>query len=227
MQHRLAHRAKVALRQREYHGARLDLGEHRERIGIGGVDDVADIDLAEADHAVDRRRDGRVIELGLRRLDGGLIGVDGRLCLIDLGLLGVEFCCVSAFLSTSVLKRAKSFSASISCASSSLFLATAWSRAAWNGAGSILRQHVAFADVLALAEIDGNDLAVDLSADRDGIKRLDGAERVIIDRHVLLGRFGNYDRNRGRRWPWLFGYCAWRQKMTAAARAATAMPAIR
>ena len=58
MQHRFAHRAEVALRQRENHVARLDLGQHRERIGIGGVDDVADVDLAETDDAVDRCGDG-------------------------------------------------------------------------------------------------------------------------------------------------------------------------
>ena len=48
------------------------------------------IDLTEADHPVDRRRDVGIVELGLRRFDGGLIGGDRRLELIDLGLLRVD-----------------------------------------------------------------------------------------------------------------------------------------
>ncbi len=90
LQHRLAYRAEIALRQGEHHRAWLDLRQDRQRIDVVGMDDVADIDLAEADDAVDRRHDGRIIELRLRRLDGGLIGIDGRLRLVDLGLLGVE-----------------------------------------------------------------------------------------------------------------------------------------
>ncbi len=78
------------MRQREYHGARLDLRQDRERIDVVGVNDVADVDLAETDHAVDRRRNGGVIELSTRRLDGGLVGIDRGLCLVDLGLLGVD-----------------------------------------------------------------------------------------------------------------------------------------
>ncbi len=54
------------------------------------MDDVADVDLAKADDAVDRCRDRRVSELGLRRLDGALIGVDRGFEMIDLGLLQVD-----------------------------------------------------------------------------------------------------------------------------------------
>ena len=54
------------------------------------MDDVAGIDLAETDVAVDRRRDGRIGELRLRVLDGAVVGGDRGLELIDLGLLVVE-----------------------------------------------------------------------------------------------------------------------------------------
>ena len=54
------------------------------------MDDVAGIDLAEAHAAIDRRGDGRVVELGLRAFDRGLIGLDGRLELVDLGLLLID-----------------------------------------------------------------------------------------------------------------------------------------
>ena len=49
------------------------------------------------------------------------------------------------------------------------------------------RQHVALADLLALAEVDGNQLAGDLGADGDGVVGRHGAERVVIDRNVVLG----------------------------------------
>ena len=165
VQHRLAHRAEIALRQREDHGARLDLREHRERIDVIGVDDVADIDLTEADHAVDRRRNGGVIELGLRRLDGGLIGVDRRLCRVDFGLLGID---VLQRLGVPQHQRLEPRQVLLGVDQLRLVLALL-------GYGLIerglewrridFRQHVAFADVLALTEIDRDDLAVDLGAD--------------------------------------------------------------
>ena len=62
--------------------------------------DVAGVDLAEADAAVERRRDGRVGKLRLRRLDRGLVRLDRRLELVDLGLLLVD-----ALLGREVLLR--------------------------------------------------------------------------------------------------------------------------
>ena len=57
---------------------------------IGGMDDVAGIDLAEADIAVDRGDDRRVAELRLGAFDRGLVGQDGRLEVVDLGLLLID-----------------------------------------------------------------------------------------------------------------------------------------
>ena len=89
-QHRFAYRTEVVLRQREYHRTGLDLGQNGERSDIVGMDDVADIDLPESHDAVDRRDDGRKIELRLCRLDGGLIGIERSLGLVDLGLLRID-----------------------------------------------------------------------------------------------------------------------------------------
>ena len=86
----LADIAEVLLRQGEDHHRGLDLGQHGERLRIIWVDDVARIDLAEADPAIERGCDGRVGELGLRILDRALVGIDHRLELIDLGLLLIE-----------------------------------------------------------------------------------------------------------------------------------------
>ena len=65
VKHGFAHWTEIALRQRENHLGWLDLRQYRERIDVGGVDDVADVDLTEPDHAVDRRNDGGEIELCL------------------------------------------------------------------------------------------------------------------------------------------------------------------
>ena len=54
------------------------------------MDDVAGIDLAKADAAVDRRRNGGIGELGLRAFDRALVGFDHCLELIDLGLLRID-----------------------------------------------------------------------------------------------------------------------------------------
>ena len=198
MQHRLAHRTEIALRQREDHRARLDLREHRERIDVIGVDDVADIDLTEADHAVDRRRNGGVIELGFCRLDGGLIGVDRRFCRVDFGLLGID---VLQRLGVPQHQRLEPRQVLLGVDQLRLVLALL-------GYGLIerglewrridFREHVAFTDVLALTEIDRDDLAVDLGAQRDGVEGLDRAEGVVIDRDVLLCRLGDNNGNRRR-----------------------------
>ena len=52
--------------------------------------DVAGIDHAHAHAAVGGRHDIGVVEIGLRGLDGGDVGVDRGLGLIDLGLLQVD-----------------------------------------------------------------------------------------------------------------------------------------
>ena len=60
---------QLVFRRGEDHGDRLDLGDGHDA-GLGrGIDDIADVDLAEAGDAGDRRLDGGVIELGLRVLD--------------------------------------------------------------------------------------------------------------------------------------------------------------
>ena len=76
MQHRLAHARQILLRQREDRGHRTDLREDGQRILIIGMNDVARVNLAEADAAIERRGDGGVGELRLRVFDGTLVGVD-------------------------------------------------------------------------------------------------------------------------------------------------------
>ena len=83
---------------------RLDLGEHGDRRRVARMHDVAGIDLAEAGTAVDRRGDGGVAELRLGALDRGLVGLDGRLEVVDLGLLLVDGLLRASALVHQVLK---------------------------------------------------------------------------------------------------------------------------
>ena len=188
------------------------------------MDDIADIDLAEADHAVDRRRDGGVIELGPRRFDGGLVGVDRRLCLIDLGLLGVDVLLRLGVLDDQGLEARQILFVVDQLRLILAFLGDGLVESGLKRRRIDLRQHIAFANVLALAKIDGDNLAIDLGADGDGIEGRHSAERVIIDRHVLLRRFGDNDGNGAGVAAFAVWVLPWRQKITAAATHATAMP---
>ena len=148
------------------------------------------------DDAVDRRDNGRVIELGPRRLDRGLIGVDRRLVLIDLGLLRVE---VLHGLGVLAHQGAKSHQILLGVDQLRLvlpFFRDGLVEGRLQRCRIDLGEHIALVHVLTLAKIDGNDLAVDLGADGHGIQGHDGAERVIEDRNVLAPRRGRGHGNR-------------------------------
>src|SRR5882672_4735390 len=60
---------QARLGQREDQRNRMKLRDDDEAVGIRRADNVADVDLTNADHAVDRRRQTRVAELHLRRVN--------------------------------------------------------------------------------------------------------------------------------------------------------------
>jgi hypothetical protein len=76
--------------QREADPDRADLVDGDDTGRVGRAHDVADVDEARADPAVDRRADAAVAELHLRQIDLRLIGVDGALKLLGQRRLGVE-----------------------------------------------------------------------------------------------------------------------------------------
>ena len=80
---------QLVFRRGEDHRDRLDLGDGHDA-GLGrGIDDVADVDLAQPGDAGDRRLDGGVIELGLRVLDRAVSACDLRRQLRDGGALRI------------------------------------------------------------------------------------------------------------------------------------------
>src|SRR6202035_5368528 len=65
------------LRQREYQRDRLDLRDDYQAVRVCRVDDIAEVDLSNACHSVDRRRQPGVAQLHVRRFDKGLVGFHG------------------------------------------------------------------------------------------------------------------------------------------------------
>ena len=65
---------RIRLRQREDQRDRLDLRDVDEAVGIGRVNDVADVDLPDAGHPIDRRGETGVTEIDPRAFDDRLVG---------------------------------------------------------------------------------------------------------------------------------------------------------
>ena len=72
--HRLGDTWKVVLGKGEEHGNRVHLRDDHQARGVGGVDDVPNVDEANPRDAVDGRDDSRVFDVQSRRVDCGGIG---------------------------------------------------------------------------------------------------------------------------------------------------------
>ena len=189
---------QVGLRQREDHRDRLDLRGDHEPVGIGRMDDVADIDLTDADDAVDRRSQPRVAELNVGGIDERLIGFDGVLQLRHLRLLGVQQ------LRRGIARlRQRGVAVEIGQRIRQLRLIAVSVRRQLFDLGLIgtridLRQQIAGMDGLAFGEIDADELALNLAAHDNRIVSDDGADAGQIDRHVVLSDCAGDDRHRRR-----------------------------
>src|SRR5271169_2335242 len=71
------------LRERKYQRDRFDLRDDNEPVGVRRMDDVANVDLPNADHSIYRRSQPCVAELHVRGFDERLVRLDGRLQLRD------------------------------------------------------------------------------------------------------------------------------------------------
>ena len=65
---------ELVFRKREDHGDGLQLRDNEEAVGVGRMDDVAGVHLAQADDAVDGRRDSGVGDVDFGGLDSGAVG---------------------------------------------------------------------------------------------------------------------------------------------------------
>jgi hypothetical protein len=136
-------------------------------------------------------------------LDGGVVGVDRRLGLIDLGLLQIE-----VLLSFGVLGHQRLEPGEVFDGGDQRRLVLRLVRLGGIERGLIkpwidLGQDVAAGDALAFLEEHLFQLAVDLGVDADGEQRLHRAQAREIDRHVLTRcggdahRYGGTCRARG------------------------------
>ena len=197
--HGVADIVEGARRQGEQHGGRSRQHQRRERGLVVGVDDVAGIDQTHADTAVARRGDGGVFELGLRGLDGGVIGRHRGLELIDLALLLVDDLLRGDVREHQGLRACEVF---LGRGELGLVLGLLGPGLVERGLEQPrvdLRQHVALLDVLAFGEQHLLQLAVDLGMNGHGERRLHGPQPGQIDRHVLPADHGDAHRHAGAR----------------------------
>ena len=143
------------------------------------------------------RHDIGVVEIGLRGLDGRVVGGDRRLGLIDLGLLQVD-----VLLGFGVLEHERLEPGEVLHGGDQRRFIQRFVRFGGVERGLIepridLGQDIAAADALAFLEEHLLQLAVDLGVDADSEQRLHRAEPGEIDRHVLTGGGGDADRHGG------------------------------
>ena len=80
---------EFGLRQCENQRDRFDLGDVDQAVHVGRMDDIADIDLSDAGHAIDRRGQIGVAEIHPRAFDDRLIGLNDGNELVNNRLLRV------------------------------------------------------------------------------------------------------------------------------------------
>ena len=165
------------------------------------MDDVADIDLAHAGDAIDRRGQAGVAELDIGRFDQRLVGFDGALQLRHLRRLRLD-----------QLRRGPTLLAELGVAveiglgvCELGLIAIARGRQLVDlrlvGPRIDLCEQVAGMHGLPFGEGDLGDLSLDLAAHEDGVVGDDRADAAQIDRHVLLrDHAGDDGYRRCRRW---------------------------
>ncbi len=165
---------------------------------IARAHDVAGIDQPGAGAPVDRRADAAVVELHLRHVDGGLVGLDAGFQLRHQGFLGVQLLrgggpgfdepAVTIEVETGIVEQR-------------LILGLVGLRLLQRRRVRRrvdLDQHVAGVHVLALGKVDLDDLAVDPRAYQHAVQGLHGAEPGELDRNIGALDLAGHHRNGGR-----------------------------
>jgi hypothetical protein len=207
--HLLLDLRQISLGQGEDHRDRLELRHHDQAVGIGRMNDVADIELLDSGHAVDRGGDARVAELHLCALDDGLVRLDGGSELIHLGLLRVD-----QLRRGEALRQERQVALKIGLCVGELRLIAIAVRGRLVelrlvGAWVDLRQKIARMHGLALGEGDLGKLSLDLAANDHRVVGLNEANAAEINRHVTaLHRRSDHRHGGGRSGGWRGGTSA-------------------
>ena len=178
----------LLLRQAELHGDWLQLRDDHKARRIGGMNDIALVDLTKPGPPGKRRDDLRIAERGLCIVDRGLIGSYLRLELRDQRTLRIGLLLRSRIRGCQLLIAGK------------IDARVGQLRLILRLLGSRLielcliddridfGEHIALLDVLSLDKIHGDQLAVDLRAHCDRIQRPNRADPIEIDRDILNAR---------------------------------------
>ena len=193
--HPLQQRGHVILRQREHHGDRLELRHHHQAVGLGRRDEVADVDLLQADPAVDRRDDVTVGQIELCGIDLALIGQHRADVLRDERFLRREL-----LLRDRILREQRLITIQVDAGIGeqrlvALQCALRLLERHLVGTWIDLNQGIARLDRLTLLEMNLHDLTTDLALHGDGGERGDGAEPDERDRHVARCGARRHDRH--------------------------------
>jgi hypothetical protein len=185
-------------RQREVHEDRIHLVDGDDAYRVGRPDHVADVDQARAGAAVERRGDLGVVELGARHVDRSLIGFDGGIELRHQGTRGVGLLLAHRVGGDELAEAVKIEPRVVELGFVACLVRLRLGERGLERARIELHHDVAGPHVLAFAEIDLHDLAVDARLDQHAVVGLHGADAGQIDRDVLaLGRHRRH-RHRGR-----------------------------
>ena len=179
--------------QRKADPDRADLVDGDNPGRVGRVHDVAEIDEARPDAAVDRRSDGAVAQLHLREIDLRLIGVHGTPILLDERRLSIEL-----LVSHRILGDQTVIALQIELRILEQRLILDFHRLRLRerrriGTRIDFGDDVPGVDLLALGEIHLEDLAVHPALDQNAIEGLHRAQGRKINRHVgVCGQVGHY-----------------------------------
>ncbi len=196
-----AHCAQLLLRQGENHRDRLHLRHHHDPAGAGRVHDIARIDQANSRAAVDRRGDARVVELGARVVDDGLIDlqlggelIDQRALRID-GLLAGQVLWLQQRIAIEVAPGVRQQRLILRLGGHRLIVRRLVRTRI------DLREQIALAHSLTFGERYFLQLAIDARGHRHRVEGLHGAESLKINRHIGVADGSGVDGNRLRRHP--------------------------
>ena len=196
--HGVAQIDQHALRNGEGHVDRRHLVDDGERRGIGGTDEISDLDVGGADPPRERRANHRVAFLDLQIVQRRLVGLDGADQDIGLGLgvidvdLGGRALADQVAVAPEVALRA--FELGLILRQHPLGLLDL----GVDLAGVEGEQQIAFVDLGAVLEMDRDDGGFDPRLQRHARNRRHRSDRIDVDRHRFAFGLGQFDRDHPR-----------------------------
>ena len=183
---RRLHAREIAFGQGEHNGDRLVLGNRDDVRLVRDFDQIADIELVEADTTIDRRADDTIAKIDLRSLDHGVVGSDRRGLLVNRRLLIVYLLNRREIALREGLIPLQVEGCTLHLRSVLIPLGHRLIKGCLIGTRINLGDDVAFVDLLPLVCRQRDERPVHLRADLHHVERLHSAEPLQVNRHVLL-----------------------------------------